>query len=67
VIGGTKAFQSLLARDFDVPSSCFEVEISTGKIAQRADLLTGRYYFGVCSVGGFIYTFGGRDSKHKIL
>jgi len=49
-----------VAREYEVPRSCFKIDIATGEISQRADLLEPRIHFGACSIGLFIYAIGGK-------
>lgn len=59
IIGGHAHDPSLLARSYDVPTSCFKVNIDTGELTVQANMLFGRRWHAICSMENFIYVVGG--------
>lgn len=66
-MGGNDLNPSLLPRYYSVRVSCLRVNIKTGDLAQRADMNSGRYAFGTCQMGQFIYVVGGRLDDYNLI
>jgi len=45
---------------------CVKVDIYTGELTVKADILTERYRFNACSVGNVFYLVGGIDKKEQM-
>ena len=64
VIGG--CHPSLLARDYNILKSCLQIDISTGILTQKKDMLSGRTSFGICPIGKRIWLLGGLNSNWQV-
>ena len=65
VIGGRE--KTLLARDYNIPRSCFKINTFTGEITQQANLVTGRCYSGLYNIGNQIYVVGGYAQNRELI
>ncbi len=59
MIGGTDAYPTLLARDYDASKACLKINIRTRELIQMANMTEGRTSVGVCNIGNIIYVGGG--------
>ena len=67
MIGGHPYYPTLLPRDYDVAKSTLKINIRTGKMVQKNDLVTGRFSFGICTIGEYIYAIAGYNSDSEVL
>ena len=58
---------SLWNTDYEVPKSCFKIDLSTGELVKKSDMLDAKMNFGLCNIGQFIYTIGGIDSNYDVF
>ena len=63
VIGGYKFSPSLLTHTYNVPRSCLFIDLSTGIISEKSQLISGRSHFGVSHITNYIYVVGGWGSN----
>ena len=62
-IGGHPSYVSLLTRNYKVTNACLKINITSGELIQKADMLNERMYFSVCFIGNLVYSVGGYKYK----
>ena len=63
VLGGRMHSPVLLSRDYPVMKSCLKVDLDTGVLEEMAEMIEGRFEFGICYVNHRIYVVGGYDER----
>ena len=59
VLGGHQDYKSLLARKYNASRSCLQVNLKSGELIQRPNMIRGRQYFYPSVIGHKIYVLGG--------
>jgi hypothetical protein len=67
IIGGSNDLPSLVAHSYDVPRSTLRVNKKTQELKICSKLNQGRFAFGLCNIGNFIYVLGGLTSMDNSL
>ena len=65
VIGGTNDRPNLLSRKFEVSKTCLKIDIKSGEITERSQMIEGRCDFGFCHIGQRIYVCGGYSDEEQ--
>ena len=65
LLGGDQDYPTLLTRKYQVPNSCFRIDLKAAEIIQKADMECGRQGFGVCVIGHRIFVVGGINTEFK--
>ena len=65
VVGGGRAYPTLLASKYDVYRECLRIDIKTGKLTLQASMISGRRLHDVQCITNQIYVVGGEDQNRK--
>ena len=59
LFGGIQNRPSLLSRDYEPEQSVLKIDVVTGELMQKAEMLRERKRFGGISIGHLVYILGG--------
>ena len=61
LVGGHNNFPSLLTYSYEVVYSCLIIDLSSGIVTEKSEMLFGRWDHGVAHLNNFVYAVGGEN------